>query len=136
MLEDVTEEKSSGEPVAMKRIRKKIHHFTKRELAAEEVIIIVFICFVLAVGAYAASVILPIKTEIVQCGAREDLPEMCRKDSRCCALLNQSGGRENEDAPDDPLSPGYIWDDEADLYWDENDEVYIEPENTDDMVVE
>jgi hypothetical protein len=90
----------------MKRVIRKIHHFTKRDLAAEEIIIIIFVC-VLAAAALAASAILPIRATIVQCGPQEDLPAKCREDQRCCALLEtvdtpepqaRSGGtRENGD---------------------------------------
>lgn len=117
----------------MKRVKKKIHHFTKRELAAEEIIIIFLICFVMAVGSYAASVYLPIKTEIVQCGVREDLPEMCQKDSRCCALLNQSGGAAVTTAPEYSKD---IWDDEIDIPDDTDADLYISPDTGENVVIE
>lgn len=77
----------------MKTLYKLIHHhFTKRELAAEEVVIIIVICILLAAGSYAAKALLPVRVNLVQCGSRTDLPEACRRDQRCCALLEQSGG--------------------------------------------
>lgn len=120
----------------MKRLKNKIHHFTKRELAAEEIIIIFLICFVMAVGSYAASVYLPIKTEILQCGAREDLPEMCQKDARCCALLNQSGGAESESMTTAPDYSEDIWGDETDIPEETDAEIYILPDTGEDVVVE
>jgi hypothetical protein len=75
----------------MKRIIHKIHHFTKKELAIEEILIITVMC-VLGTGALAAKVLMPIRAHIVQCGEREDLSRSCREDARCCALLEQAGG--------------------------------------------
>jgi len=79
----------------MKRVIRKIHHFTKRDLAAEEIIIIIFVC-ALAAAAFAASAFLPIRTTIVQCGSRDELPAKCREDHRCCALLETVGDRESQ----------------------------------------
>jgi hypothetical protein len=70
----------------MKRIITKIHHFTRQELAVEEIIIVVLITL-LATTALAASVIIPIRATIVQCGSRA---ERCREDRRCCALLEMT----------------------------------------------
>lgn len=87
----------------MKKLFGKMHHhFTKRELAAEEIIIIVIICILLAAGSYAASALLPMRVNIIQCGERKDLPERCREDQRCCALMEQTmspAERQQSEAP-------------------------------------
>ena len=68
------------------------HHFTKWELATEECAIIVVLCVLFAATSLAASALLPIRVDIVQCGSRAELPAKCREDRRCCALLEQRGG--------------------------------------------
>ncbi len=72
----------------MRKLKKTIHHFTKIELATEEIIIIVIICLLASV-ALSASAILPITARFVQCGHQKDLPEACQKDRRCCAFLEK-----------------------------------------------
>ena len=74
----------------MKKIFKKIHHFTRFELAIEEIIIIIIIC-VLCSAALAAKALLPIRAGIVQCGSKAELSESCRRDARCCGLMENSG---------------------------------------------
>lgn len=74
----------------MKKIFKKVHHFTRTELAIEEIVIIVIICL-LCSAALAAKALLPIRAGIVQCGTRAELSESCRRDTRCCALMEKSG---------------------------------------------
>src|SRR5687768_18261418 len=69
----------------------KMHHFTRWELAAEEVVIVVIICVLLTATCFAASALLPIRASLVQCGPRADLPAKCREDQRCCALLERRG---------------------------------------------
>ena len=86
----------------MKRIVRKIHHFTKRELVAEEVIVFLIISL-LAGFALAASAVLPVRAGVVQCGAKEELSQSCREDERCCALLEMSGfSSEAEDVMPSP----------------------------------
>lgn len=71
---------------------KKMHHFTKWELATEEVAIIVILSVLFTATCFAASALLPIRAALVQCGSRADLPVKCREDQRCCALLERRGG--------------------------------------------
>ena len=74
----------------LRKIFKKIHHFTRTELAVEEIVIILIICL-LCSAALAAKVFLPIRAGIVQCGTKADLTESCRRDARCCVLMENSG---------------------------------------------
>lgn len=91
----------------MKRIVRKIHHFSKKELALEEIVIITIVCL-LTTGAFAAKILIPIRAGIIQCGHREDLPDSCRRDTRCCLLLEQAGMSEpytsQNERPPYPLS--------------------------------
>lgn len=73
----------------MKKIFKKVHHFTRTELAIEEIVIILIICL-LCSAALAAKVLLPIRAGIVQCGTKAELSESCQRDARCCALMENS----------------------------------------------
>ena len=94
----------------MKKLIRKIHHFTKRELVIEEVIIIVIFCL-LAAAAFAASAILPIRATVIQCGSRGELQEKCREEQRCCDFLKMINhqknlikqGREVPEPPDEGL---------------------------------
>lgn len=46
--------------------------------------------------ANAAEATMPVKVEIVQCGSRDELPEACYRDERCCALIETAAGSETE----------------------------------------
>lgn len=46
-------------------------------------------------SACAAEATMPMKVEIVQCGSREELPEACSRDERCCALIEPAAGEED-----------------------------------------
>lgn len=74
----------------MKRLIKRVHHFTRCELVLDEILILLTLVCILSAAALAAVVVLPIRATIVQCGEREDLPAKCREDERCCRLLEQS----------------------------------------------
>lgn len=70
----------------MKHFLHKVHHFTKRELLIEEIVIIVFCLFFWA-AAFAATALIPVQVNIVNCGTRAELPARCEADARCCTLL-------------------------------------------------
>lgn len=72
----------------MKRIVKKIHHFTRQELAVEEIVIIAAGTCILTAVAAAATTHLPVRATIVQCGPRSELAAKCREDERCCELMD------------------------------------------------
>jgi len=86
----------------MKRNR-KVHHFTAKELLLERVLIIALVCLLGAV-AFAATTKLPVQVEILQCGPRDALPQMCLREERCCALLDLAQEAE-EAARDHPRTP-------------------------------
>lgn len=75
----------------MKRVIKKIHHFTKCELITEEILIIFLVCVVLAAVGFAANAFMPVRASIVNCGRAEDVPLKCREDQRCCTLMESTG---------------------------------------------
>lgn len=70
----------------MKHLIHKVHHFTRRELLIEEIVIILFCIFSWA-AALAATALIPVQVNIVNCGTRAELPARCEADSRCCVLL-------------------------------------------------
>lgn len=73
----------------MKRlIRKTHHHLTKMEIFSEEVIIIILFLLLMMGAAVAASVVMPIRATVIQCGPPAELEKSCRKDIRCCDLLD------------------------------------------------
>lgn len=76
----------------MKKLVKKIHHFTGWELAIEEVVVILITLFILAGVCFAGAIgRMPARVNIVQCGSRKDLTQTCKADARCCALLEKAG---------------------------------------------
>lgn len=73
----------------MKRlIRKTHHHLTKMEILSEEVLIIIAFLLLMMGAALAASVVMPIRATVIQCGPRDTLEKSCRRDIRCCELMD------------------------------------------------
>ncbi|MBI2234247.1 MAG: hypothetical protein HYU57_04515 [Micavibrio aeruginosavorus] len=70
----------------MKQLIQKVHHFTRRELLLEEIVIILF-CLLFWAAAFAATALVPVQVNIINCGTRAELPARCEADARCCALL-------------------------------------------------
>jgi len=73
----------------------------------EEAVLIVLLCVVFAAAGYAAQVLMPIRTNLISCGHREDLPAACREDQRCCALLEQSSARPGDPPAENEGHGGY-----------------------------
>lgn len=64
-----------------------MHHFTKRELAIEELLLIILCLTLFGTIVLGAGAILPAKATLLNCGARAELEKSCRKDERCCVFL-------------------------------------------------
>lgn len=47
--------------------------------------------------ACAAEATLPVTVTIVQCGHREELPQACAQDARCCSLIEPAAGVQEQD---------------------------------------
>jgi len=72
----------------MQRVKNFLHHhFTKRELALEEILIIA-VCLLLALAAFAAEALLQVQVNIVRCVSQEERIQMCRERSLCCEYID------------------------------------------------
>lgn len=74
----------------MKRVKSFInHHFSKAELALEEIIIII-VCVVLTLAALAAEALVPVQVNIVRCVTSEERVKMCTERSLCCQYIDEA----------------------------------------------